>query len=206
MKIVSYNFKQRPWEKPRLGLMITRNKQEFILDPNYSYAHSFHGVYHSPAIKADLYCPSLLSQLLKQSLDPIDVLQKALALPENHQQFFPFHKEHIKLHAPIDHINLYRDFFTHEKHVATGFKKRNEPIPEAWFEIPAYYKGSQAQFMGDGDLITWPQYTDMLDYELELGLVMARDGKNIKASKAKDHVLGFTILNDISARDIKEKK
>jgi 2-keto-4-pentenoate hydratase/2-oxohepta-3-ene-1,7-dioic acid hydratase in catechol pathway len=90
--------------------------------------------------------------------------------------------------------------------VATGFKKRGEPIPQAWYEIPAYYKGATVGFIGPEEEILWPSYTDVLDYELELGMVIGRDGYNVKAEDAHKHIFGFTILNDISARDIQKKE
>ena len=51
-----------------------------------------------------------------------------------------------------------------------------------------------------------PIYTDKLDYELETAVVMAKPGKNIHESNAKDFIFGYTILNDISARDIQKKE
>jgi 2-keto-4-pentenoate hydratase/2-oxohepta-3-ene-1,7-dioic acid hydratase in catechol pathway len=55
-------------------------------------------------------------------------------------------------------------------------------------------------------MIPWPYYSQQLDYELELGVVIGRDGKDVKASDIKKHIFGFTILNDISARDIQRKE
>ena len=42
----------------------------------------------------------------------------------------------------------------------------------------------------------------MLDYELELGVVVGRQGKDISPSDARDHIFGYTIFNDVSARDL----
>ena len=111
-----------------------------------------------------------------------------------------------KLDVPLDEINMYRDFYAHEKHVKKGFEKRNEAVPEAWYEIPAYYKGGNTGFIGTDEIIPWPYYSQQLDYELELGVVIGRDGKNVKAKDIKKHIFGFTILNDISARDIQRKE
>lgn len=111
-----------------------------------------------------------------------------------------------RLECPLDRINVYRDFYAHEKHVAKGFEKRGEPVPDAWYEIPAYYKGATAGFIGPDEIIPWPSYTNKLDYELEFGVVIGRDGKNIKAANALNHVFGYTVFNDISARDIQKKE
>ncbi len=112
----------------------------------------------------------------------------------------------LKLSKPLSHINCYRDFYIHEKHVVKGFQKRNEPVPKAWYEMPVYYKGPTSGFIGHQDTIPWPSYTQKLDYELELGCVLMKDGKNISEKNASEHILGFTIFNDISARDIQKKE
>jgi 2-keto-4-pentenoate hydratase/2-oxohepta-3-ene-1,7-dioic acid hydratase in catechol pathway len=106
----------------------------------------------------------------------------------------------------MDKINCYRDFFIHEKHVSKGFEKRNEKIPEAWYQIPVYYKGATSNFIGHEEEIMWPSYTQVLDYELELGIVIGKDGFNIQKNEAMTHIFGLTILNDISARDIQRKE
>ncbi|MCB9060257.1 MAG: fumarylacetoacetate hydrolase family protein [Halobacteriovoraceae bacterium] len=112
----------------------------------------------------------------------------------------------LTLKAPLQKIPTYRDFYAHELHVKKGFEKRNEPMPKAWYEIPAYYKGSTLGFIGPNQDILWPSYTEVLDYELELGMVIGRDCLNVKAEKAVKNIFGFTILNDISARDIQKKE
>ena len=97
-------------------------------------------------------------------------------------------------------------FYAHEKHVAVGFKLRKEPIPPAWYEIPAYYKGSCHSFIGHGDEILWPSYSKILDYELELAAIVGKDGFNLTKKQARHHIFGLTILNDISARDVQKKE
>lgn len=111
-----------------------------------------------------------------------------------------------KWSPPLLDIHTYRDFYTHEQHVKLGFETRGEPIPKSWYEIPVYYKGTTGGFIGHQEKILWPHYTRKLDYELELAVVIGKDGKNIKPEKAFDHIFGFTILNDMSARDIQKKE
>lgn len=47
--------------------------------------------------------------------------------------------------------------------------------------------------------------TSCLDYEIELGVIIGRDCKNVKADEAKNYIFGFTIFNDLSARDLQTK-
>lgn len=214
MKIATYNYRHVLGIEKRLGIIINDTT---ILDPNFAFACDFEreGL-AEPKNRANHKCPSSLHKLLRLSDNPLAVLNEAVGLMHFFQKCgHPCMKDgtpyliktaQVALTAPLDKIETYRDFFIHEKHVATGFKKRNEPIPPAWFEIPVYYKGATAGFIGNGDEILWPSYSDLLDYELELGMVIGRDGKNIKARDAHKHILGFTILNDVSARDIQRKE
>lgn len=202
MKIINYKLKSDKFNSGRLGILID-NK---ILDPNYSFELNFSKTYSNPRERAQDYCPPSLHKILKYKNNAFEILKEALSLPEEDKYFLEFSTKNIKLECPLDKIETYRDFYAHEKHVQVGFKKRNEEIPPAWYEIPAYYKGATTGFIGHEDNIPWPSYTDVLDYELELGMIIGRDGKNIKSKDALQYIFGFTILNDISARDIQKKE
>ncbi len=56
--------------------------------------------------------------------------------------------------------------------------------------------------IGDGDEITIPPFTTQVDWEAELGIVIGRGGCDIPEGNALDHIAGYTIVNDVSARDI----
>lgn len=51
----------------------------------------------------------------------------------------------------------------------------------------------------------WPPFAEKLDYELELAAVIGRKGKDIPAANAREHIFGYTIFNDFSARDIQAR-
>ena len=218
MKIVTYLHHHNLGVVKRLGILID---EKTILDPNYAYACDFEreGRYNARQ-RADHHCPSSLNALLTLKENALEILQVAIGLKTFLEKVgtpsmidgtkylidLTDTKNKITLDAPLDKIETYRDFYAHEKHVEVGFKKRGEKIPEAWYEIPAYYKGATSGFIGDRAEILWPSYTDVLDYELELGMVIGRDGYNIRERNAYKHIFGFTILNDISARDIQRKE
>lgn len=200
----------------RLGILV----DQLVIDPNLvMQAHYENEGHYDPKARAALHLPSSLSALLKIADNPLEFLQETLnrrtafakvgQLKTKDGVDLAFDLRDVKdasFSVPIDEVASYRDFFVHEKHVATGFAKRNEPIPPSWYEMPIYYKGATTGFIGDGDIIPWPSFSQQLDYELELGVVIGRDGKNIKAKDAYKHILGFTILNDVSARDIQKKE
>jgi 2-keto-4-pentenoate hydratase/2-oxohepta-3-ene-1,7-dioic acid hydratase in catechol pathway len=70
------------------------------------------------------------------------------------------------------------------------------------YELPVSYFGNAHAVLGPDDEIPWPHYTDHMDYELELGIVIGVGGRDIAPDHALDHVLGLTAFNDFSARDI----
>ncbi len=78
-------------------------------------------------------------------------------------------------------------------------KLRPKPI---WYEKPIYYMGSHINFYTDGDLIPWPDYTQALDYELELGVIIAQPLYNATPEEALQAIGGFVVINDFSARDV----
>ena len=75
-----------------------------------------------------------------------------------------------------------------------------EPAP-IWFRQPVYYKCNRFSVIGHGQDVVWPAYSEVMDYELELGIFIGRGGKDIRADQARAHIFGYTVYNDMSARD-----
>ncbi len=92
--------------------------------------------------------------------------------------------------------------------VSDGFERlTRRPFPRLrprplWYEQPLYYKGNPAGFIGDGDTVRWPAYAQAVDYELEIGVVVARDSTDLTPAEALGVVGGFVLVNDFSARDV----
>ena len=201
----------------RLGVFLD---EKMIVDVNLVWQAKYEKEgFYNPSERAMLFAPPSLAQYLRFHQDQAIVrLQETLLMYKDFQKAGLLKTQNggdlalhvfdakIKLDSPLDEIHMYRDFYAHEKHVKKGFEKRKEEVPPAWYEIPAYYKGGNTGFIGQDDLIPWPYYSQQLDYELELGVVIGRDGKNVKAKDIKKHIFGFTILNDVSARDIQRKE
>jgi fumarylacetoacetate (FAA) hydrolase len=85
-----------------------------------------------------------------------------------------------------------RDFMAFEEHVRGARAVTGRTVPDAWYELPAFYFSNPGAVYGDGDSVPKPADTVMLDYELELACVIGDDGRPE----------GFTIMNDFSARDL----
>jgi 2-keto-4-pentenoate hydratase/2-oxohepta-3-ene-1,7-dioic acid hydratase in catechol pathway len=74
-------------------------------------------------------------------------------------------------------------------------------LPEVYRKQPIYYITNRFSVKGPNTTVKWPRYSQVMDYELEFGIVTKSRGSNISAAKARDHIFGYTIFNDFSARD-----
>lgn len=98
----------------------------------------------------------------------------------------------------------FRDCLVFEEHLVNclrAFGQAEPQLPPVWYRQPIYYKGNRLSFIGHGEDVIWPSYADHLDVELELAAVIGKTGKDIAPEDAADHIFGYTILNDVSARD-----
>lgn len=75
-------------------------------------------------------------------------------------------------------------------------------LPPVYRRVPIFYITNRFSVQGTGTTVRWPRYSSVMDYELELGLFTKRTAANIQAARAHEHIFGFTIFNDFSARDI----
>lgn len=128
-----------------------------------------------------------------------------------------------QLLAPLPRPAQIRDFLCFEEHLLNSFeaaknvqianapdpeKKRAEieasgffDIPKIWYERPLYYTCSRFAVCGPDADVVWPVYSEMMDYELEFAAVIGLTGKDIHADAARDHIFGYMVFNDFSARD-----
>lgn len=115
--------------------------------------------------------------------------------------------DQVKLMSPIPEPRQMRDCLTFELHLRNAIaqsEKRNgvkRPFPEIWFKQPIYYKANRFSFIGHETDVPWPKYSSYMDFELELACVIGKTGKDIAPDKAMEHIFGFAIFNDFSARD-----
>ena len=97
-----------------------------------------------------------------------------------------------------------RDFLVFEAHIA-GMKK-NEPgdgsVPPQWYEAPAFLFMNPWSVLPTGADIPMPPFTQRLDFELEVAMIVKHTVRDVPLEEAAEHIAGFCILNDWSARDV----
>jgi 2-keto-4-pentenoate hydratase/2-oxohepta-3-ene-1,7-dioic acid hydratase in catechol pathway len=128
----------------------------------------------------------------------------------------------VELLAPLPEPRQMRDGMSYETHIRQGVRGMRHlvsggdmarvgaqelpPLAEIYRELPIYYITNRMVVRGPGATITWPRYSKVMDYELEYGVIVGRSGSNIRAAEARDHIFGYTIFNDFSARDQQAKE
>ena len=110
-----------------------------------------------------------------------------------------------RLLAPLRPRSL-RDFLAFEGHLKGALGRLGREIPDEWYEVPAYYKGMPDTVIGPDEDIPWPAWTERLDHELELAAVVGRRCRDVPASEAAGVIFGYTIWNDVSARDVQTRE
>ena len=142
-------------------------------------------------------------QLVEMGEAGLEAVRDALANP---QFGATLGMEDVEMRVPIRPVQ-YRDclvFEAHLKNCFTAMEKvtgRAHEIPPVWYEQPIYYKGNRLSFIGHGQDVRWPNYADFLDLELELAIIIGKRGRDIPAGDAPGYIWGYTILNDMTARD-----
>jgi len=113
-----------------------------------------------------------------------------------------FRPEDVTLLAPIPHPTSVRDGYAFRQHVAAARRNRGvEMIPE-FDVIPIFYFTNHNAITGPGAVEVQTLHLDKLDFELECAIVIGKEGRNISATVADEHIAGYMVMNDWSARGL----
>jgi 2-keto-4-pentenoate hydratase/2-oxohepta-3-ene-1,7-dioic acid hydratase in catechol pathway len=74
-------------------------------------------------------------------------------------------------------------------------------LPGIYRQMPIYYITNRQTVVGPGATVRWPRYSKVMDYELEVAAITKRTRANIPPAEGAEHIFGYTIFNDFSARD-----
>ena len=108
--------------------------------------------------------------------------------------------------CPLDRAASLKDFLAFEDHVRRGAQRRGTDVPGYWHEAPVYYKGNHRALLGPDEVCPWPPYTQQMDFELELAMIVGKRGRDVVPSAVPEHIFGFTVFNDFSARDVQARE
>ena len=109
-------------------------------------------------------------------------------------------RESLTLLSPVPRPTSCRDAYAFRQHVATARRNRGVDMIPEFDQYPVFYFTNHNAVFGEGDIHLETDHFQKLDFELECAVVIGRPGKNILAEKADDHIAGYMIMNDLSAR------
>ena len=107
----------------------------------------------------------------------------------------------VNILAPI-HPRSLRDAYAFRQHVETSRRNRGLDMIEEFDDFPVYYYSNADAVMGPGDIHVNSIFMNKLDFELEVAILIGKEGINIACSDADSYISGFMIMNDFSARDL----
>jgi fumarylacetoacetate (FAA) hydrolase len=107
-----------------------------------------------------------------------------------------------QLISPIPHPVSMRDGYAFRQHVEAARRNRGVPMIPEFDHFPIFYFTNHLSVTGPGEVRVMPQAMDKLDFELEAAVVIGKPGRNIPAARADEHIFGYMIWNDWSARTL----
>ncbi|PWK10340.1 fumarylacetoacetate hydrolase family protein [Tumebacillus permanentifrigoris] len=110
--------------------------------------------------------------------------------------------EKATLLAPLPTPRSFRDFYAFEEHVKTARANRGAEMVPEWYDFPVFYFSNHNAIVGPEADVERPSYTQRLDFELEIAIVIGKQGRDIAPEQAHEHIAGLMVLNDWSARDV----
>ncbi|NYT65653.1 fumarylacetoacetate hydrolase family protein [Alcaligenaceae bacterium] len=190
MKFLSFIKQNQPY----LGLLVDGDGV-FNLSA-YLTQHDGHGLQ---------FIPTNVSQLIALGEIALTNIQKTLLDIDMSEQELT-HLDNVEVLPPLDITkNVFCVGRNYREHIIEGNIANGRPansFPEA---IEFFSKPSTAVIGHKGHVNRHANLTNSLDYEVELAIVIGRRGTNISRENALDHVFGYTIVNDITARDLQKR-
>ena len=116
--------------------------------------------------------------------------------------------------APLSEVRLLppvvppsvRDFLAFHEHLEGVAQRFGHQVPSAWYEAPTFYFSNPHSLIGAYDDVEVPPGCQLLDFELEVAAVIGTAGRNLTPAQARDHIAGYVIMNDWSARDLQARE
>ncbi|MFE6867264.1 fumarylacetoacetate hydrolase family protein [Kitasatospora sp. NPDC057692] len=177
----------------RTALVLDQGERLLLLDR----AHRLTAGEHAPALAA--------MQTIVEGGAPVRRILDLLADREPAEAVVA--ASEVRWLAPLPRPVQLRDFggfmdhFRNARARIQGIPAEQVELPAVMLERPLYYFTNRLSVTGHDSDITWPAYSSVRDYELEFACVLGRGGTDIPAADAPAHIFGYTLFNDLSARD-----
>lgn len=134
-------------------------------------------------------------EVLMERAKKVDERIKSGELVAKEEVFF-------ELMAPVPHPTSCRDGYAFRQHVAAARRNRKVDMIAEFDHYPIFYFTNHNAIQGPGEIPCMPDHFQKLDFELEVAVVIGKEGRNIYADEADSYIAGYMIMNDMSARTL----
>lgn len=221
MKLVTFGVKTPLGEIRRVGAISKAGSIIDLTSAREALLNS-RGVYDAPAVAA-AECPDRMLDFIKGGEAALTAAREAMNFVaaqgacETGNRII-FQPEEVRLLTPLPRPNSIRCFSLSEKHMLDGIESMKDTaawgntkpsltkMPEEWYNLPTYYKTGTTEIYGPEDTVPWPELTNVFDYELEIAVIIGREGRAIPEEEGEDYIYGYTIYNDWSTRDFQNRE
>jgi len=142
-------------------------------------------------------------QANKGVLTVIEMLARGEPMPAAVGNSLPLAAVQLDAPIPLPRRNIFcvgRNYHAHAKELSASVFKDNDENPESW---PIVFTKVPECVVGPHDDVLVPtEVSTEIDYEAEITIVIGKGGRNITRAQAMGHVYGYTIVNDVTARDV----
>jgi 2-keto-4-pentenoate hydratase/2-oxohepta-3-ene-1,7-dioic acid hydratase in catechol pathway len=145
--------------------------------------------YRSPKFTEPAY-----GVLANDMVVPLDASREAAGIKEAE----PEPLETVTLLPPVEPTKIVCVGLNYQAHVEASHSADEAP------ERPLIFLKPPSAVIGPGEKIIHPPESQRVDYEAELGVVIARTARHVSAEKAEEYIFGFTCVNDVTARDLQK--
>jgi len=114
--------------------------------------------------------------------------------------------EAAEVRAPLPVPPSVRDFYAFETHVRTYREANGKEMDPDWYELPVFYFQNPAAIRSARDDVPMPPGSVKYDFELEFAAVIGRAGANLAPDEAEQHIAGYLLFCDWSARDLQARE
>ena len=158
-----------------------------------------------PLQAANAKLPNTMNEFLDQGEAALELVRAIIANPASPQ--IPLSQVRLLAPIPRPRKNIFcvgKNYYEHAMEFGTQFENKDSAsvVPE----YPVLFTKLPTTVIGPDDVIdSHSNLTSQLDYEVELTVVIGRKGTAIPQEKAMDYVFGYTIINDVTARELQKK-
>ena len=192
MKLLTFLKKNSDSKSEQIGLLTEKQNQVIHVNEALSWIKpSITPPLHMLELieKQALYLPAL-KQLLKAQAEGL--------LPSS----FLHLESDLQVLSPLPRPLSMRDGYAFRQHVEAARRNRGVPMIPEFDHFPVFYFTNHLAVTGPGEIPVQKQALEQLDFELEVAIVIGKEGKNISAQEADEYIFGYMIMNDWSARKL----